>query len=530
MKPGAGFGLLLTAALATSCGPGTPAYDLVLRGGTLVDGSGSPPRPADVAILGTHIVAVGDEVAGTGAEELDISGLTVAPGFWDNHAHLVELEDRPDAENFIRQGITTISAALHSQAQVEDIPAYRERVRMGPNVMLFAGHTWARERVMGREDRAPKESELAAMAALVREAMEGGAFGLSTGLEYVPAVYAETDEIVRLATEVRPYGGMYVTHLRDEGVRVNEAVMEALRVGREAGIPVLINHHKVTGAAQFGGTEQTLGLIEAAVDAGQVVALDVYPYTAYSTYSDLMFPPWALAGSADDFAQRVADPTTRARLVREMLARFPEQAGRDGDSIQFREVPGQPELTGRTLADYVAARGLGSGLEGAVAALIELQLAGGFIGIFHGMDDGDIRRLMRHPLTMFETDGDLVTPGEGFPHPRSYGSFPRVLGHYVRDEGVLTLEAAVHKMTQQAADWYGQSDRGRIVAGAIADLTVFDAVTISDEARYTDPHHYPQGVEHVIVNGRPVLRAGAMTDELPGVFLAPPPPPERERP
>lgn len=268
---------------------------------------------------------------------------------------------------------------------------------MAPNVLLFAGHTWIREQVLGRDNRRPTGSELSAMADLVRAAMQDHAFGLASGLEYTPAAFANTDELIHLARVASEYGGMYVTHMRDEGVRVLEAVSEALAIGREAGVPVLINHHKVTGAEQFGQTELTLALIDVAVEAGQRVALDVYPYTAYSTYSDLMFPPWALEGTSQDFAERVGDPDTRARLVAEMIEIFPRQTGSDAASVQFREVDGRPDLTGRTLADYLEQTGRSADLDAAVDALIELQLNGRFIGIFHGMSEGDIRRLMRHP-------------------------------------------------------------------------------------------------------------------------------------
>ena len=452
-----GAAVALGAAIAVAAaGTGggaqqAPRYDVVIRGGTLVDGTGAPRRRADVAIAGDRIVAVAPAIAPGSARVIDATGLVVSPGFIDNHAHLVTLESHPLAENFVRQGITTIMASLHSQDEPWPLDAYVSRVQMAPNVGLFAGHTWIRRRVMGLANRAPTPAELAHMQALVDSSMRQGALGLATGLEYVPASFAATEEIIALAKVAATHRGIYVTHMRDEGVRLIESVREALRIGAEAGMPVLINHIKATGASQFGASARALALIDSATGAGGRVAFDLYPYTAFSTYADVMFPAWALADGAEAFARRVDDPATRSRLVAEMIRIFPEQAGRGPESIQFRELATEPAMRGRTLADYLAAHHRPVTIAGAVDALIELQRAGGFIGIFHAMDQGDVDRYMRHPLAMFESDGDLVDRGAGFPHPRSIGAMPRVLGAAVRERRVLTLEAAIHKMTAQPA-------------------------------------------------------------------------------
>lgn len=512
------YALALAIAVA-ACAP-APAYDVVLKGGTVIDGTGAAGVAADVAITGGKIAAIGKSLdAGKAKAVVDVSGLTVAPGFWDNHAHLVTLEQHPFAENFIRQGITTILAPQHSQDEPFPLDEYRARVKMAPNVGLFAGHTWIRKRVMQLANRAPTAAELAWMQALVDSSMKQGALGLATGLEYLPATFAATDEIVALARVAAGYGGIYVTHMRDEGAGVMESVRQVLEIGREAKIPVQVNHLKVTGAAQWGWSEQILALFDSAAKAGAKVAFDLYPYEAYSTYSDLMFPAWALADGKDAFARRLRDAATRARLVREMQDLFPKQTGPGSETIRFREVTGHPELAGKTLAEYLTSRGKPMTIPAAVDALIELQLGGGFIGIFSGMDERDIERFIRHPRAMIETDGDLVEPGTGFPHPRSYGSFPRVLAKYVRDRKVLTLEEAVHRMTQMPADWLAQADRGTLAAGKVADVVVFDTARVQDRSQYTDPHHYSDGITHVMVNGTFVLRDGKMTGEKPGQFL-----------
>lgn len=511
----------MLVALLAGCAPSAPAYDLLLTGGTVIDGTGAARRVADLAIRRDSIVAIGPALPRAGAARVvDVRGQVVSPGFWDNHAHLVTLADHPQAENFVRQGITTVLAPLHSQDQVLAMDSYRATVRMAPNVGLFAGHTWIRKRVMGLANRAPSAAELAWMRALVDSAMAQGALGLSTGLEYVPATYASVDELVALADVAARYGGTYVTHMRDEGVAVLDATREALDIGRRARIPVQVNHIKVTGAAQWGSSARILALLDSARASGVEVAADVYPYTAYSTYSDVMFPPWALADGPAAFARRIADPGTRARLVREMRIRFPQQAGAGPASVQFREVSSDSSLAGKTLEDYLLAHRRPTTIQAAVEALIALQLRGGFIGIFHGMDDADVERFLRHPGTMLETDGDLVTFGQGYPHPRSYGSFPRVLARYVRERKVLTLEAAVQRMTSLPAQWLGIRDRGTLAVGQKADLVVFDAARVADQATYIAPHQWPVGITMVVVNGSVVLEGSRMTGALAGVFLA----------
>ena len=495
-------------------------YDLLLKGGTIVDGTGDPRFIADIAILGDRIVSVKKDIPTSKANQvMDVEGLIIAPGFWDNHAHLVNLEEYPDAENFIRQGVTTILASLHSQDQPFPLNDYMERTQMAPNVGLFAGHTWIRKRVMGLENRAPNIDELNWMSALVDSSMRQGALGLSTGLEYVPAVFANTDEIVELAKIAAKYNGIYVTHLRDEGSRVIDSIRESLEVGKRAEIPVQINHHKVTGAAHWGFTKKTLALLDSAIVEGQQVVHDVYPYTAFSTYSDILFPGWALADGPDEFQNRVNDSVTRRRLVSEMRAIFLQQTGAGPESIQFRSVNSHPKMQGRTLADFLTELGRPNTINEAVDAIIELQISGGFIGIFEGMSEDDVIRIIRHPKAMFETDGDLVELGKGFPHPRSYGSFPRILAKYVRDEKVLTLEEAVHKMTLFPALWLGQNERGSIREGSVADLTVFDLATIQDKSTYTDPHHFSTGILHVLVGGDLVLNNSKITGKRPGKFL-----------
>lgn len=510
-----------------------PLYDLVIRGGEVVDGTGAPRYRADIGVKGDRIAAIVREglPADAGAETLDATGHVVAPGFIDNHAHIAtNIHQFPLAENFIRQGVTSIIASLHSGPQPYPMKAYMDGLDVAPNVGFFAGHSFARTQVLGQENREPTPAELARMQGIVADSMRDGALGLSTGLIYVPANYAKTEEIVALAKVASCHGGIYVSHMRDEGMGVLDSINEVIRIAEQADIPGHINHHKVTGAGQWGWSERTLALIDQARARGLDIKHDLYPYTASSSSSAIMFPSWAHAGGPDAFRKRVSDPATRAKIEQESLRILLKQrGGADLKRLQFRIVPSHPEYNGRTLADLATDRGLKGTPEEAVQLLIELQLAGGFSAIYHAMDEADVVRIMQHPLAMIESDGDPVGYDDGYPHPRTYGSFPRVLGRYVREQKVLTLEDAVRRMTSLSADQYGQADRGRLKEGAFADITVFNPETVADRAEFTDPHQYSVGIRHVVINGEAVIRAGALTGARPGQILAGPARPDRVR-
>jgi N-acyl-D-amino-acid deacylase len=500
-----------------------PVYDLLIRGGTVVDGTGVPGYRADIALRGDRIVRIDREgiPAERAAEVLDAEGLVVAPGFIDSHAHVqTTIHKHPLAENFLRQGITTILASLHSGDQPYPLRDYMARLEVAPNVGFFAGHSWTRSQVLGLENRAPTAGELERMKALVDETMRDGALGLSTGLVYVPANFAETEEVVELAKVAARHGGIYVSHMRNEATGLLESMAELIRIAREAGLPAQVNHHKAVGATQWGWSERSLAMIDSARAQGLDIKHDLYPYTASSTSSNVLFPQWALAGGRESFRQRIADPATRGRIEAEMAEIFrKERGGGDLARVQFRTLPSLPEYNGRTLADLATDRGLPNTIESGVRLAIELQQEGGFSAIYHAMDEQDVIRILRHPFAMIETDGDPVAYGFGHPHPRSYGAFPRVLARYVRELNVIPLEEAIRRMTSLAADQIGQSERGRLREGAFADVTVFDPETIQDRGTFTDPHQYPFGVHHVLINGVPVIRSGALTGARPGRVL-----------
>jgi N-acyl-D-amino-acid deacylase len=510
------------APLATARGD-APGLDLVLAGGRVVDGTGNPAYRADVGVRGDRIERIGDLGGVPAARRIDVSGLVVAPGFIDPHAHAVgNLFSIPTAEGYLLQGITTVVDGNDGSSPYP-VAAFLDSVarhRVSPNLALFVGHGTVRRAVMGTADREPTAEELERMRRLVARGMEDGALGLSTGLAYVPGTYATTEEVVELARVAASHGGIYISHMRDEGGRVLDSVRETIRIGEEAGIPVQMTHHKVGGRKQFGQSEQSIELMRAARARGVDITFDQYPYTASSTGLTLIFPSWALAG--DRLADHLGDPTARARVLEGMLAFIDERFGDDASLIQLVRCAFDPSLAGRTMADVLRDAGRPTSQAALAETIVEMQLRGGCSAIFHSFDEGDVERLLRSPYGMIGSDGSLSRPGEGSPHPRAYGTYPRVLGRYVRERGVLSLEEAIRKMTSFPATRLGLQDRGLVRAGMAADLTVFDPDRIVDRATFADPHQFPVGVEYVLVNGEPVVERGAHTGARPGrVFFGP---------
>ena len=409
-----------TADDASSAGADDAAFDLVIVGGTVVDGTGADRFTGDLGIRDGRVVEIARDggLSGQGAEEIDATGLIVSPGFVDHHNHVQnQVHRRPLAENFIRQGITTILPSLHSGDQPWPLRDYIDDLEVAPNIGFFAGHSWTRKQVIGMEDRAPTPEELDEMRDLVRETMEDGALGFSTGLLYVPANYAETEEVIELARVAAEYGGIYYTHMRDEARGLLPAVREAIRVGAEGGLPVHINHFKAMGVDNWGQTVESLALVDSARAEGIDVKVDLYPYMAGSTGSSVLFPQWVLAGGVDSFRVRVTDPEIRARVERETEEWMNRDwTGGDLSRIQFRTLRAFPEYNGKRMSDLAADRGLPNNDATGVQLAIELQLAGGFSAIYHFMDEADVIRIMQHPQAMFETDGDPVGYGLGFPH------------------------------------------------------------------------------------------------------------------
>ncbi len=510
-------------------GRSIPPYDVIVRNGTVLDGTGATGVKADVAILGRRIVRVSPMPLDPADAErvIDATGLTVAPGFIDMHVHLEPLMQLPGAESHVRQGVT-LALGGPDGGGPWPLGAYMDqadRAGLGMNVAYLTGHNIIRETVMGTDNRAPTPAELERMKAMVAQAMDDGAFGISTGLRYIPGYYSTIDEVIALSTEAAKRGGIYTSHLREEGVGLIDGVQEALEIGRRAQIPVMLTHHKAIGRQAWGKSVITLAMVDSARKAGTDVMVDQYPFTASYTSLSVLIPPWALAGGNAELRKRLATPVLKDSIYRGMLdLLMNDRGGGDISRVQFAIVAWDKTLQGKTLADWATRRGVAPTPENAIPLILEGVLNGGAGMVYHVIDEQDVKRIMAHPMTMIASDGRLTALGEGVPHPRNYGTFPRVLGKYVREDHVLTLEEAVHKMTGMPAARLRLSDRGCLRAGCVADLTIFDAATVRDVGTFTDPHHYPEGIPWVLVNGEPVIANSVFTSARPGRVIRRPAP------
>ncbi len=481
-------------------------FDILLLNGIVFDGESLSKTPQDVGIKDGKIIAIGDLEGYGAAHTIMLNGIEIiSPGFIDAHAHIERIMRLPDAESFIRQGVTTVLAGPDGRgpAPMGKFLDSLETYRLGINTAWLTGHNTIRRNVMGTENRKPTPEEMAAMKAAVKEAMDNGAFGISTGLKYVPGSFSDVEEVIELSKVAAAQGGIYTSHLREEGLGLLDGVQEAIQIGREANIPIVLTHHKVIGKPMWGASVKTLAMVDSARRLGIDVMMDQYPYTASSTGLSVLIPTWAMAGGQDEFKKRIADPVTRSRIHSEIMFNIEnDRGGADLDVVQFANVSWKPDLNGRTLKDWAIEKELEPTFSNGADLVIEGQFNGGAQCIFHAIGEEDVQRIMQHPLAMIASDGGLVVPGQGHPHPRSYGTFPRVLGYYVREMGIISLEVALRKMTSLPAERIGLDNRGRIQEGMQADITIFHPGYIEDVGTFEDPHHYPNGINYVIVNGQ----------------------------
>jgi N-acyl-D-amino-acid deacylase len=549
--------LLVSAVLTTGAALRAPAprYDVLLTGGHVVDGTGAPWFTADVAIAGDRISAVGRLDPGDAAQVIDAAGLVVAPGFIDmlgQSEFLVLVDNR--AASKVYQGITTeitgegssiapldermaeaarpryehFGLSLDFRTLAEYFARIESRTHPAVNLGSFVGAGTLRDMVVGRENRAATPAELARMQALAEAAMRDGALGVSSSLQYVPDGFATTDELVALASVAAQFGGVYLTHQRSESGRLDASLDEVAAIAERAKVPAEIWHLKTAYAPNFGRMLAVLARIGAMRARGLDVTANMYPYTRASNGLDACLPPWAREGGTDAMVARLKDPGTRERIRREMSD--PDSTGWEnqwlgaggGDGVMIATVldPSLREYQGLTLTEVGRRRGTEP--RDAVMDLVAAD-RGETECIISIMDEGDVRAALSDPVIAIGTDSGAR--GEDGPlagtasHPRGWGSFPRVLGHYVRDEHLLTLEEAVRRFTSRPAARLGLRDRGLLKPGLAADLAVFDPATIRDTSTYADPNHYAVGMRHVFVNGRPVIADGRLTDERPGRVL-----------
>jgi N-acyl-D-amino-acid deacylase len=534
------------------------AWSLLVRNGSLIDGTGAPARPADVAVEGDRIVAVAPRLDGAATRTIDASGHVVAPGFIDMHSHSdLFYFACPSAESKVRQGVTTEVVGMCSFSQAPLCPGREDSVRgwaggiVGSDIFLdlrwatfaqyldalrairpsvniahFVGHGALRIAAMAGEARPAGADDLKAMQRLLGEAMDAGAFGFSTGLVYAPSAYADTAELIALAKSIASRGGYYFSHIRGESSMLLDSINEAIRIGEEGGVSVQVSHVKASGRENWPKIDAALRLLETARARGVDVSGDVYPYNAGSTKLDNMMPTWAHDGGTAQLLERLADRATRRRIVEECLIDGERWGTVSQGGIGFDQVfiatCRRHELEGLSLAQIARQSGLAPA-ETLMNLLLEQKCTVGMVSFSQSIEN--VAKVLAHPALMIGSDsiplyeGDGDRPGK--PHPRTYGTFPRVLGEYAREQKLFPLETAVHKMTGMCAARLRLRDRGLVREGYAADLAIFDPRTVKDESTFADPHRYPTGIPYVVVNGAVVVDGGRMRPLGTGRVLTP---------
>ena len=502
----------------------TPGFDLLIRNARIVDGTGGPSSTGDVAVRGDAIARVAPRIDAPATRVIDANGQVVAPGFIDIHTHARRgIFDVPTADNYVRQGVTTLIEGPDGSSPIP-LGEFLARVAargITPNFASMVGQGSVREAVIGSVDRKPTPAELDKMRALVRQGMEDGAFGLSSGLFYVPGTFTPTSEVIELATVAGRMGGIYISHMRDEASQVVQSVRETIEIGEKGGLPTQVTHHKIIGKGNWGKSVETLRLIDEARARGVDATLDQYPYTASSTgIGAALLPAWAQEGGRDSLMKRMGTPSTRSEIRAETIRLLKEErGGGDPHNVQLARCAWDKTLDGKRLDEVTKGRGLAPTIENAADTALWIVEQGGCSGIFHAISEDDLQRILKHPQTMIASDGEVPIFGQANPHPRSYGTFVRVLGRYVRELKTITLEDAIRKMSAFPAQRIGLVDRGVLREGMKADIAIFDPLSVRDLATFEKPHQYAEGVTEVIINGEIVFENGKMTAARPGRVL-----------
>lgn len=496
--------------------------DILIKNGRVVDGTGNSWIYSDVLIKDGKILAVGKLGQVSATKTLDANGMFIAPGFIDVHTHIEgdELQN-PTADNFIYDGVTTVITGNcgSSRVDVAQYLAMIDSLKVSINVATLIGHNAVRRSVMGTSNRDPSEDETKKMEALVDTAMQQGAVGLSTGLIYIPGTYSKTSEIVRLAQVAAKYNGVYSSHMRSEGDSVVEAINEALHIGRIAKLPVEISHFKVSGQQNWGRSAETVAMIEKARLEGIDVTIDQYPYTASSTNLGTMIPDHILADGPDSIRARLTNATIKKSVIDQMLKSLKRRKLKHFSYAVVAYHRADTTLNGKSIEEINLIKGRKHKAKFEAETVIDLVLNGGAGMVFHGMSEDDVKRIMKYPHNMFASDAGIRIFNEGVPHPRGYGTNARVLGKYVREEKVLSLEEAIRRMSSLPALKFNLSDRGLIRPGYAADIVIFDEKEVQDLSTFDKPHQYAKGFQFVMVNGVLTVENGKHTGARTGKAL-----------
>jgi N-acyl-D-amino-acid deacylase len=492
--------------------------DLVNTNARFYDVTGNPLFRGSIAIKNGRIARVGFVDPSGAAQTIDAGNKIVAPGFIDVHTHVEDIYGNPSAENFVRMGVTSLVTG-NCGGSTTDVKAFLGRMKEKPlavNLATLIAHGSVRSKVMGLDDRDPTPEEQQKMNDLVEQGMKDGAVGLSTGLIYVPGTYAKTPEVVELAKVAARYGGVYASHIRNEEGGVVDAITEAINVGEQANIPVEISHFKISSKRLWGQTPTTLGLVKAAREKGLTVKVDQYAYTASSTSLDSRMPSWVLAGGRAEGRKRLADQGNREKVITQMKADLKDRGFKDYSYAYVASYRTDPSFNGKNIAEITEQVRHSKKVDAQIDQILEMYDKGGASMVYRAMNEDDVQRIMREPFTMIASDSGVREFGSGVPHPRGYGNNARVLGHYVRELGIVTLEDAIRKMTSLPAQTFGLRDRGQIREGFAADLVIFDEKTVGDKATFEKPHQYAEGFAAVIVNGQLVYDGTRMTGMMSG--------------
>ena len=498
-------------------------YDLIIRGGKVVDGSGNPWYYADIAIKNDRIAEIGQLSNHEAKRVIDAHGLVVAPGFIDPHTHALRgIFEVPNAESALLQGVTTLTEGNDGSSPypIDRHYADIDNLRISPNWAVFVGQGTIRQRVIGFGLRKATPDEMERMKQMVRDAMEQGALGISTGLFYVPGSFTSTEEVIELSKVAAEYNGIYISHIREEAAQLIDSVQETIRIGEEADIPVQITHHKVIGVENWGASIESLRLVDEARERGVDVTIDQYPYTASQTSINALIPQWAQAGGREEMLSRINSAETYSTIKNEVVAKILyDRGGGDPKNVFISRNSWDPDMAGKNLAELAIDAGLEPTPENAADVVFDIIRGGGATAVYHAIGPEDVDRIMQHPATAIGSDGPVGVFGEGAPHPRQYGTFARVLGLYVRERKILSLEEAIRKMSSQSARRLGIHDRGLITKGYFADIAIFDPNEIIDKATFENPHQYAIGTKFVLVNGTVVVENGQHTGARPGRIL-----------